>query len=620
MTKKLFKNIGIIAIITLLLYSFYLNASWMELCAGLAFFLFGMQSMQDGLTQLAGGKLEQILAKSTETPLKSLLFGISSTAILQSTTVVSLLIIAFISTGLITLSAGIGIVIGANVGASGGIWLLALAGQNVSLGPFAYPMIVIGILASFAGKPAKAGGRVLIGVAFILLAIDLIKNGFSDFTQDFDILSYELIGWSGIFILVGIGLVLTIILQSSHASIMLILTMLSLEQITTIHAFALTIGAIVGSAITTGILGFIGGNRSGMRVAGAHVIYNAGTAVIILILFQPIVYLISYITAHFDINSLTELAIFYTIFNIVGLLLFWPLKTPLATLLEKIIPELPEPAQLIETVDEHHADLDIEVQSSKFLLEANLSSTRTAMQAVMQELSHLSRISLEVICHILYLNTSVLSAKAVNQGNINDFNDFEPQSADILYQKYIKNLYSELLTFISKIQYHESDDKYQQIMATSQIIAFKLVSAVKNSHHLQKNLRYYLTRSPSTTQQFYMELREYIVKNLRTTYQMHFDSIDIRDNPEIIQELQSIPLSSLIEQSREFEGKFRTSVYTALKENRIDGFNTSSILNDLNYSTQLVESLFNILKVAAIQENNLIQSIDEILQIKEEGL
>lgn len=592
----------------------------MELCAGLAFFLFGMQSMQDALTQLAGGKLEQILAKSTETPLKSLLFGSISTAILQSTTVVSLLIIAFISTGLITLSAGIGIIIGANVGASGGIWLLALAGQNVSLGPFAYPMIVIGILASFAGKPAKAAGRVIIGVAFILLAIDLIKNGFSDFTQDFDILSYELAGWSGIFILVGIGLVLTIILQSSHASIMLILTMLSLEQITTIHAFALTIGAIVGSAITTGILGFIGGNRSGMRVAGSHVIYNAGTAVIILLLFQPIVYLIAYIETHFGINSLTEVAVFYTIFNIVGLLLFWPLKVPLANLLEKMIPELPEPTQLIETFDEHTTDLDIEIQSSKFLLEANLSSTRTATQAVMQELSHLSRISLEVICHILYLNTSVLSAKEVNQSNINEFNDFEPQNADILYQKYIKNLYSELLTFISKVQYHESDEKYQQIMATSQIIAFKLVSAVKNSHHLQKNLRYYLTHGPSPSQQFYMELREYIVKNLRITYQMHFDSMAMRENPEILHELLSIPLSSLIEQSREFEGEFRTSVYTALKENRIDGFNTSSILNDLNYSAQLVESLFNILKVAAIQENNLIQNIDEILQMKEEGI
>lgn len=157
-------------------------------------------------------------------------------------------------------------------------------------------------------------------------------------------------------------------------------------------------------------------------------------------------------------------------------------------------------------------------------------------------------------------------------------------------------------------------------MATSQIIAFKLVSAVKNSHHLQKNLRYYLTHGPSPSQQFYMELREYIVKNLRITYQMHFDSMAMRENPEILHELLSIPLSSLIEQSREFEGEFRTSVYTALKENRIDGFNTSSILNDLNYSAQLVESLFNILKVAAIQENNLIQNIDEILQMKEEGI
>lgn len=248
MVKKLLKNMGIIAITILLLYSFYLNGDWLELCAGLAFFLFGMQSMQDGLEQLAGGRLERILAKRTETPFKSLIFGVSSTLILQSTTVVALLIIAFISTGLITLTAGIGIIIGANIGSSGGIWLLALAGQNVSLGPFAYPMVVMGILASFAGKTAKAAGRVLIGVAFILLAIDLIKNGFSSFTEDFDILSYQLDGWPGIFILVFVGTVLTIVLQSSHATIMLILTMLSLAQIDAQQGYALTIGAIVGSA------------------------------------------------------------------------------------------------------------------------------------------------------------------------------------------------------------------------------------------------------------------------------------------------------------------------------------------------------------------------------------
>lgn len=628
MIKKIIRNTGIIAIMVLLLYSFYLNSSWLELCAGLAFFLFGMQSMQDGLGQLAGGKLERILAKSTETSLKSLLFGVSSTLILQSTTVVSLLIIAFISTGLITLAAGIGIIIGANVGASGGIWLLALAGQNVSLGPFAYPMIVIGILASFAGKSAKAGGRVLIGIAFILLAIDLIKTGFSSFTEDIDILSYTLEGWAGTFLLVAVGLILTIILQSSHATIMLILTMLSLEQITIPESFALTIGAIVGSALATGILGFLGGNRPGMRVAASHVIYNAGTGIVMLILFKPVIYLVSEISLYMQFHSLIEVAVFYTIFNIVGLILFWPLKGKLAVFLEKVIPNIPEPTQLVDfTGDYTEVEVEVSATPPRFLLENTLSSTQTATRAVLQELEHLSKISLEVICHILFLRTEALSAKEVTETTIAEYNDFNTVAADLLYQKHIKNLYSEMLTFISKINYKESDQQYQQILATCQVIAFKLVSAVKNSHHLQKNLRYYLSREESVAQDFYTDLRNYILTNLRLIYQIHLYNDTESDQEESNEQhtersfdyphIRKIPLTELIEDSREFESQFRADVYNALKENQINGFTTSSILNDLNYSTQIVESLFNILKIVAIQEDNLLQNIDDIIQINE---
>lgn len=618
MVKKLLQNTGIIIVISLLLYSFYLDPSWLELCTGLAFFLFGMQIMQDGLTQLAGGKLERILAKSTATPAKSLFFGIFATMILQSTTVVSMLIIAFISANLITLAAGISIIIGANFGANAGIWLLALAGQNLSLSPFAYPIIVIGLLASFAGKTAKSAGRVLIGIAFILLAIDLIRNGFSSFTQDFDILSYDLTGWGGTFILVGIGLVLTIILQSSHATIMLILTMVSLEQITTAQGFAVTIGAMVGSAMATGILGFIGSDRSGMRVAASHMIYSTSTGIIMLLLLKPIIYLIQKTVIATGINPSLEIALFYTFFSITGFLFFWPLKELLANFLERVIPSLPEPKNVVG-VTENYSDTEIEIDATqpRFLLENALSSTQTATHAVIQELSYLSRISLEVICHILFLKTDVLSAKEIDEENLNEYSDHEPVDADLLYRKHIKNLYSELLTFISKVEYHESDSQYQHILSTSQIIAFKLVSAVKNSHHLQKNLRYYLLKDQLPAQEFYILLRRYIIHNLRIAYQIHFDQNEMKTDPDIIQSLHTVPLTELIEQSRKFESEFRSNVYTSLRENKINGFTTSSILNDLNYSTQIVESLFNILKIVVIQENNLLQNLDEILQINE---
>lgn len=577
--------------------------------------------MQDGLKELAGGKLERILAKSTETDLKSLLFGISSTLILQSTTVVSLLIIAFISTNLITLSAGIGIIIGANVGSSGGIWLLALAGQNVSLSPFAYPLIILGILASFAGKNAKSMGRVFIGVAFILLAIDLIKGGFSAFTEDFDILSYTLEGWWGIMLLVAVGLLLTIILQSSHATLMLILTMLSLSQIDTTQGFALTIGAIVGSALATGILGFLGGNRAGMRVATAHVIYNAGTGIIVLLLLKPLILLIHIISTHLGFNSLIQIALFYTLFNLIGLLIFWPLKGSLATFLEKIIPNIPAPEQLIETQITHPSSTDIEESTpSPFLIESALSSTQTATQAVLQDLQLLARVTLEVICHILLLKTTILTVDNSDPQTIVDYQDLDPFDADELYRQQIKSRYSELLTFISKIDYNEADKSYQTVIMTSQVIAFKLVSAVKNSHHLQKNLRYYLTKEGNPAQPLYRELRNYVVNNLQLAYHIQAEITQLKAENDLKVEFNHLSLTTLIEDSRCFESQFRTKVYQALKENTLDGFSTSSLLNDLQYATQIVESLFNILKIVAIQDNNLLQNIDIIQQVNEGNL
>ena len=138
---KYLRAVMLLLVVAGLITSFWFSQGWLQLCAGLAIFLFGMQCLEEGLRQLAGSKLEQILGRSTSTPFKSLLFGVGGTLLLQSSTLVSLLTIAFISTGLIQLAGGIAILFGANLGATSGIWLLALAGQNLSLSPLALPLL-----------------------------------------------------------------------------------------------------------------------------------------------------------------------------------------------------------------------------------------------------------------------------------------------------------------------------------------------------------------------------------------------------------------------------------------------------------------------------------------------
>src|SRR5690606_6921254 len=184
-----------------------------------------------GLRQLAGGKLEALLGRSTATPGKAMLFGIGGTMLLQSSTLVSLLTIAFISTGLIQLAGGIAILFGANLGATSGIWLLALAGQDLSLSPLALPLLVFGVLAGFNGAKSKAAGRIVLGIAFIFLGIDQIKDGFSSFGGDMDLAIYRAEGLSGQLLFTLIGLVATVVLQSSHATLMLTLAALASGQL-----------------------------------------------------------------------------------------------------------------------------------------------------------------------------------------------------------------------------------------------------------------------------------------------------------------------------------------------------------------------------------------------------
>lgn len=595
MNRITIRNTLFLTIAIAFLYSFKGHPSWLELCSGLAFFLFGMQCMNDGLQQLAGGRLERILAKSTETPFKGLLFGMGSTMILQSTTVVSLLTIAFISTGLITLAAGITIIIGANLGASSGIWLLALAGQNISLGPFAYPMIVLGVLASFNGKKSKALGRVLLGIAFILLAIDLIKNGFSSFTDGLDFTELTSDGLLGTLIFVGAGLLITVILQSSHATLMLVLTALGLGQIDIEQSFALAIGSIIGSAVATGVVGFLGGDRSGRRLALAHVIFNVVTGTLSIILLSPLTLIVTSIGERLGLNPLIQLALFHTLFNIIGVTLFWFLQYRLAALLMRWIPDVDEPPLLIEAdVEKSSQDPELKQEplTARYLTDASLSSVETAISALYQELRYLGRMSLEVICHALYLPTSQLSSEQMDYDLLKTKPESDAHKVNDLYQYYIKGIYSDLLTFIGRIDYPDEREEQQQILVSCQLIALELVGAVKNSQHLQLNMAHYLTNEDSPARDFYIQIRKHILLHLREIYQL---GLKESEEPG---KLPVTLINSLLIEVDTFDQNFRSRLFISVRKNQIDGFSTSSLMNDLTYSNHIIKSLYNILKLA----------------------
>ncbi|WP_198174325.1 Na/Pi cotransporter family protein [Mesorhizobium xinjiangense] len=581
-------TMAIVALLAVLAlgYSFWASQHWMTLCAGLALFLFGMQCLEEGLRDLAGDTLEQMLARGTSTRLRSLLIGLVGTTALQSSTLVSLMTIAFITTGLIGLTAGIAIVFGANLGSTTGIWLLALAGQNFSLSPFALPLMIFGVLASFFGPKAKAAGRILLGIAFIFLGIDQIKAGFSTVTENFDMAQYQLAGWLGRLVFVGIGLALTLVLQSTHATLMLTLAALALGQVDLLQAAAIAIGANVGSSVTTAVAGALGGNRSGQRLALAHVLFNVVTATLALLMMDGLVWLTETLAEliGFSDNDLIMLAIFHSLFNGLGVLIFWPLIDRFARLLETVLPDRPEPRVLID--EPAAAKPQEELTRARYLDPQALNSLDTAAAAVVRELEHLGRLSIEVICHALYLPVSELNRISPDDAVMRARPAETYASADLLYRRHIKGVYADLLSFMGRID-TTKDEAHREFWTACQMVALQLVEIVKDAKHLQKNLGFYLRQPDSPTRDAYVALRRHLATVLH--------DVRLLGRADAQSEGWEKRLQSLADTVASFQEQFRSDLFAALRAGRIDGMQLSSLLNDLGYANRIAKGLRTLL-------------------------
>lgn len=587
--------------------SFWYSPGWLQLCAGLALFLFGMQCLEEGMRLLAGSRLERVLARSTATRFKSFLVGVGGTMVLQSTTLMSLLAIAFISTGLIQLSGGIAILLGLNLGASGGIWLLAAAGQNFSLSPLALPLLVFGVLAGFNEPKNKAIGRIVLGIAFIFLGIDQIKGGFNEFGSSLDLTGQFDATLLGQLAFVALGIALTAVLQSSHAALMLVLAALAGGQIELWQGMAIAIGGNIGSSVTTALVGWLGGNRSGRRLVLVHVLFNLVTGVVTLSLLMPLMWLSQRSMELFGAgdNTLLQLAMFQMLFNLIGVCIFWPLQAKVEHWLYYFLPDAVEPEVLITEVEKQPESAEspqpVTTNQARYINDAALTSADTAASAVVKELQYLGRLSLEVICHALYQPIEQLNAETVDETQLNTLpDDSKSLDAKDLYQHHIKGVYSDLLGFMSRLNV-ELDEEQQKFWMTCQVVALQLVDAVKNAKHLQKNLYRYLRYDSLYTRGLYLDLRRHVIWVLRKSYEF--------SRSELTDEQLRQGLVELNEQTERFSNEFRYRIFSAVRNQDLSNLQASSLMNDLQYCNRIAQSFSHILQITTSDDNELLREI-----------
>ena len=601
------KHSLIVLAFTALAWSFWYSPGWLVLCAGLALFLFGMQSLEQGLKSLAGGKLEHMLARSTATSFKGLLFGTAATFVLQSSTLVSLLTIAFLSAGLISLAGSIAGLFGANLGATSGIWLLALAGQNISMSKVAMPLLVFGVLLGFSGDKGKAIGRFLLGISLIFLGIDEIKEGFSSF-GDLRLDRYSAQGMQGALLFIGVGTLITVVLQSSHATLMLTLAALASQQLELTQALSIAIGSNVGSAVSTGVMGMIGSARSGQRLAVAHMVFNCTTAVIAFFLLAPMTWLVILATGWMGMghNTLIQLAMFHTLFNVMGVLVFWPFQLQLARALEHWLPDLQEPAVLIATGYEQAAH----TTRARYLKPAALQTVESASSAVSKELQHMGRLALEVVAHALYAPPDMRAALEREDADLRQRLQQQATNADVLYKTHIKGVYADLLEFMGSMVQPLSTAQ-QDFWQSSQVAAFQLVEAVKDAHRLQRNMHKFLQGpEDDAARSSYLELRLHLLQTLRD---MH--TLSVADIPEAqwVQELQALD-----ESIAAFDAQFRKHLFASIRAGLLDSLTASSLMNDLGFAQSIIQGLRQVLLLGegheAVRQQQLLLGETPLIQ------
>jgi phosphate:Na+ symporter len=305
--------------------------------AGLGIFLFGMHMMEESIRILSGAAFKSIIRKSTGTRLKGIFSGIFSTAILQSSSAVSLMVLAFVGAGIMNLVQAISVMMGAKIGTTATAWIVAVFGFQFNIETFSLPMIGIGGLGmiALARSPKYVNiSKFLVAFGFLFMGLDYMKTSVEEIS---DILDPAMFTGYGVLVYALAGLILTAIMQSSSATIAIILTMLFSGVLSFSSGAAMVIGANVGTTVTV-MLGAIGGIHTKKQAAVSQLLFTTGTAIIALLLLPALIWVVLDLFS-FDDSLVLGLALFHSIFNIGGVMLYYPFIPQLASRVEKWIPE-----------------------------------------------------------------------------------------------------------------------------------------------------------------------------------------------------------------------------------------------------------------------------------------
>jgi phosphate:Na+ symporter len=584
MIRRLFFLVFLLVLAVLL----FVNPNLKTILAGVAILLFGMIMLEEGFKVFTKGPLQKILKNATDKLYKSISLGALVTAFIQSSSLVSVITISFISAGLISLAGGIGLIFGANIGTTATAWLVAGFGLKIKISALAMPMLVFGIIFSFQNKNSLKGiGNVLAGLGFFFLGIHYMKEGFDVFKDHIDLTQYAVSGFLGVLIYTGIGIVITTILQSSSATLALILTALAVGQIEYENALALAIGANVGTTITA-ILGSLKSNISGKRLAGAHLIFNMITGLVALTLIYPLANFVNLLSESMGISSTDytlKLALFHTIFNLLGVILMIPFIKKLEVFLVRFFKE------------KENKDID----EPKYLNEAVLEFPGSVISSLTNESKYLYKNAIfEIVAHGLNIHREdIKSGEKVKQIIKKSTKDMHVDIEDLYYKK-VKSIYGEIIRYATTAQNTLKLNKEQNYAITEIKIANrKMVEIIKDVRELNKNLTLSLNIDNKYMLQEYDKFRKKVVKVLRVIY-LFRKGDETHNNAEKLSKLKQEAKANIRQSNKSIDELIRKDLITVKM--------ASSLFNDYTNVNDMIKKLIQVAELLYGETDTLLES------------
>ena len=571
----------------------------LQLIGALGVFLFGMKVMSDALLKLAGNKMRSILATMTSNRFLGIFTGFFITSVIQSSSATTLMVVSFSNAGLLTLTESIGVIMGANIGTTITAWLITILGFKVSMSAIALPLVGFGFAFTFAKKEhTKNWGNFIIGFALLFIGLQFLKEAMPDIKNNPEILEflskYTDLGYLSILLFLLIGTILTVVIQSSSATMALTLIMCAQGWIPFELAAAMVLGENIGTTITANLAAFVANYRA-KRTARAHLVFNLIGVLWMLIFFYPFLQFVSGLTQLVGSESPyitaaaipVAIALFHTTFNIINTFLLVWFVNPIARLVEKIIPEKKDPEKAID--------------EAKFLVESVLRYPETAISALMEESKYLFKNAIfEIVSHALNIHRQDIKSDLKLKKVIKKSNVLFETDIRSLYTTKIKHIYGVIINYATKAQSSLDLSEMQNNEITAIKVANRqMVEIIRDVNELSRNVTLYLNSENKYIKKEYDKLRKRVAKVLRVTHLFRTE----KENAKFYK-----VLLKLKEEAKENIQNENLEIDNLIRKDLITVDMASSLVNDNDNVNDMIKNLIVVAELLYGKKDTILEN------------